>query len=198
VAADLRRMATPSSVERAATWFATSIGTSLGQLVVVASDRGIVAADLGGEYRSMVASVERRHDVDVRRADRALADVRADARTYFGRPARPLRHPVDLSIARTEFWRGVYEAAIAVPLGELRTYGDVAAAAGSPRAWRATGHALRHCPVELWIPCHRIVPVGPGLGTYGGRPDVREFLLRHEGSLPPPRGGGRSADRTGR
>ena len=47
----------------------------------------------------------------------------------------------------------------------------------------AAGHALRVCPTELWIPCHRVVPAGPGFGTYGGHPERREFLLRLEGAI---------------
>ena len=179
-------------------WRATSIATPLGTLVAVVSDRGVVAADLDVSFRTSVARLETTHDVAIRRDDRGLADVRADARSYFGRRPRALATPVDLAIAHTDFWRGVYAATIAVPLGELRTYGDVAAAAGHPRAWRAAGQALRHCPVELWIPCHRVVPVGPGLGAYGGRPDLREALLRHEGSLPTRGRRGRSEVRTGR
>lgn len=200
MAADLSAVAAPAGSERqptgapGRTWRATAIDTPLGPLVVVVSDAGIVAADLGVAYRPFVAELEHREDVAVARDDRGLAGVRREARAYFGRRA-PLATPVDLRGVATPFRRAVYAATIDVPLGELRTYGDVAAAAGSPRAWRAAGHALRHCPVELWIPCHRIVPTGPGLGTYGGRPDLRIALLRHEGSLPP---GGRSRSRTGR
>ena len=108
---------------------------------------------------------------------------RDDARAYFARTVRALAVPADLRSAGTPFTRAVYEATIAVPYGELRTYGDVAAAAGRPRAWRAAGHALRVCPIELWIPCHRVVPAGPGFGTYGGHPERREFLLRLEGAI---------------
>jgi len=42
---------------------------------------------------------------------------------------------------------------------------------------------MRVCPIELWIPCHRIVPAGPGFGTYGNHPERREFLLRLEGAI---------------
>jgi O6-methylguanine-DNA--protein-cysteine methyltransferase len=42
---------------------------------------------------------------------------------------------------------------------------------------------MRSCPIELWIPCHRIVPSGPGFGTYGDHPDRREFLLRLERAI---------------
>jgi methylated-DNA-[protein]-cysteine S-methyltransferase len=190
VAADL-------TVARDGEWRATSLATPLGQLVAVAGPRGVVAADVGVDLRAYVSRLEASHDVAIRRDDRGLRDLREDARRYFARRPRPLTEPVDLEIARTPFWRDVYAATIDVPFGELRTYGDVAAAAGRPRAWRAAGHALRHCPVELWIPCHRVVPSGPGLGTYGGHPEVREFLLGLEGSLPT-RSRGRSAARTGR
>jgi methylated-DNA-[protein]-cysteine S-methyltransferase len=191
-------VATHLSMAPGGTWRATTISTPLGLLVAVANERGIVAADLDVDDRAYLAGLEERWDVTIRRDDRGMAHVRADVRAYFARRPRPLSEPVDLAVASTPFSRRVYEATTAVPFGELRTYGDVAAAAGSPRAWRAAGHALRHCPVELWIPCHRVVPAGPGLGSYGGRPDVRAALLRLEGALPDPPRTGRSAVRTGR
>jgi methylated-DNA-[protein]-cysteine S-methyltransferase len=158
--------------------------TPLGELLVACSDAGIVAtsftADL--EPARFADRLERRHDAQVRREGSA-ASVRRDLRGYFDGRLRTFETPVDLSIANTPFWRSVFRETIAVPYGELRTYGDLAAAAGSPRAHRAAGHAMRTCPIELWIPCHRIVPSGPSLGTYGGHPDRREFLLRLERAI---------------
>jgi methylated-DNA-[protein]-cysteine S-methyltransferase len=191
-------VATDLSMAPGGTWRATTMPTPLGLLVAVATERGIVAADLDVDERAYVAALEARWDVAIQHDDRGMAHIRADVRGYFGARPRPLTAPVDLAFAGTPFRRRVYEATSAVPFGELRTYGDVAAAAGSPRAWRAAGHALRDCPVELWIPCHRVVPAGPGLGSYGGRPGVRAALLRLEGSLPDPPRAGRSAVRTGR
>jgi methylated-DNA-[protein]-cysteine S-methyltransferase len=63
------------------------------------------------------------------------------------------------------------------------TYGDVAAAAGRPGAARAAGSTLASCPIELFVPCHRVVPAGPGLGSYGGADGRRAMLLRHEGAI---------------
>jgi methylated-DNA-[protein]-cysteine S-methyltransferase len=158
--------------------------TPIGELLVAVSEVGIVAtsflADL--EPARFVERLERRHATQVRRGGSA-ASVRRDLRGYFAGRLTTFETPVDLSIARTPFWRSVFRETIAVPYGELRTYGDLAAAAGSPRAYRAAGHAMRTCPIELWIPCHRIVPSGPGLGTYGGHSQRREFLLRHEGAI---------------
>jgi methylated-DNA-[protein]-cysteine S-methyltransferase len=158
--------------------------TPLGELLVARTDDGIVATSFTADLDPDVFAdrLERRHETRVRREGSA-ASIRRDLRGYFGGKLKTFATPVDLSIARTSFWRRVFEETIAVPFGETRTYGDLAAAAGSPRAWRAAGHAMRTCPIELWIPCHRIVPSGPGLGNYGGHPERREFLLRLERAI---------------
>ncbi|MGH2679881.1 MAG: MGMT family protein, partial [Actinomycetota bacterium] len=48
---------------------------------------------------------------------------------------------------------------------------------------RAAGSALARCPIELFVPCHRVVRAGPSLGSYGGYDERRLFLLRLEGAL---------------
>ena len=63
------------------------------------------------------------------------------------------------------------------------TYGDVAAAAGAARGGRAAGSTLARCPIELFVPCHRVVRAGPRLGSYGRHDDRRRFLPRLEGAL---------------
>jgi len=158
------------------------VATPLGPLTVVVSTAGVVATELGDASDRFLDELVGAGDPRPLRDDAGLAEVREDAEAYFGARAETFRTPVDLSFA-TGFTRRVYEATIDVPYGELRTYGDVAAAAGSPRAFRAAGSALRHCPIELWIPCHRVVPAGPGFGTYGGHPERREFLLRLERAI---------------
>ena len=67
-----------------------------------------------------------------------------------------------------------------VPPGRVATYGDIAALAGSPRAWRAVGTIMRECR-DPAVPCHRIIGSGGGLGGYGGNLQVKRELLRAEG-----------------
>lgn len=74
----------------------------------------------------------------------------------------------------------VYAAVRAIPIGRVATYGDVAAAAGRPRAWRAVGTLMRTCP-DPAVPCHRVVAAGGRLGGYGGREDMKRYLLVAEG-----------------
>jgi methylated-DNA-[protein]-cysteine S-methyltransferase len=154
----------------------TRVPTPLGPLTVVASASGVVATELGEPSERFLEQAGADRD------DLALEAVRLDVGDYFAGRLRTFRTPVDLAFA-SGFTRRVYEATIDVPYGELRTYGDVAAAAGSPRAFRAAGTALRQCPIELWIPCHRVVPAGPGFGTYGGHPERRQALLRLEHAI---------------
>ena len=151
-----------------------SVRTPLGELTVVASDAGVVATELAEDRAAFLSRAEERFEAPAVRDAPGLADELDEVRAYFAGDLRRFRTAVDLSPVRTDFFRAVYEAAIAVPYGELRTYGDLAGAAG---------HAMRVCPIELWIPCHRIVPAGPGFGTYGNHPERREFLLRLEGAI---------------
>jgi O-6-methylguanine DNA methyltransferase len=67
-----------------------------------------------------------------------------------------------------------------IPPGQVATYGDVAAAAGRPRAARAVGNIMRGCRVH-GVPCHRVVAAGGLLGGYGGNEGLKRSLLRAEG-----------------
>lgn len=67
-----------------------------------------------------------------------------------------------------------------IPIGRVSTYGEVAAAAGTPRAARAVGNIMRECRSRD-VPCHRVVAAGGGLGGYGGNLELKRALLRAEG-----------------
>ena len=67
-----------------------------------------------------------------------------------------------------------------IPAGKVATYGDVAAAAGVPRAARAVGNIMKGCRVP-GIPCHRVVAAGGKLGGYGGSEAMKRALLAAEG-----------------
>jgi methylated-DNA-[protein]-cysteine S-methyltransferase len=150
----------------------TTVETPLGPFSVVVGDAGVIRTTFGAASR------------DVPRADRALAGVRREITAYFRGKLRVFETPVDLSGVGDGFVRKALEVVRTVPYGELWTYGDVAAAAGSARGGRAAGSALARCPIELFVPCHRIVRAGPDLGNYGGHDDRRRFLLELEGAVP--------------
>jgi O-6-methylguanine DNA methyltransferase len=78
------------------------------------------------------------------------------------------------------FRRQVLAVVRRIPAGRVATYGDVAALAGSPRAWRAVGNIMRECR-DAAVPCHRVIAAGGGLGGYGGNLQIKRELLRAEG-----------------
>jgi len=74
---------------------------------------------------------------------------------------------VPLEVEGTPFTRKIYEVVRRIPRGRVKTYGEVADAAGRPGAARAVGAAMAKCPISLFIPCHRVVAAN-GLGGFGG------------------------------
>ncbi len=80
--------------------------------------------------------------------------------------AREITAACDLS-GSTEFERKVFAALAKVRRGRVVSYGELAAAAGSPRAARAVGSALGKNPIPILLPCHRVV-ASNGIGGYGG------------------------------
>jgi O-6-methylguanine DNA methyltransferase len=69
-----------------------------------------------------------------------------------------------------------------IPSGRVATYGDVAAAAGRPRAHRAVGNVMRGCN-DSSIPCHRVIAAGGKLGGYGGDLFTKRARLIAEGVM---------------
>ena len=80
-----------------------------------------------------------------------------------------------------EFTRKVLRLCGRIPPGSVRTYGQLAAAAGRPGAARAVGQAMAANPLPLVIPCHRVVRSGGFIGGYTGGTAWKEFLLGREG-----------------
>ncbi len=66
-----------------------------------------------------------------------------------------------------------------IPAGRVATYGDIAALAGRPRAWRAVGNIMRGG--GRGVPCHRVIGASGALGGYGGNLELKRQLLRMEG-----------------
>lgn len=80
----------------------------------------------------------------------------------------------------TEFQRKVWRALCDIPYGETRTYGEIAAAVGSPKAYRAVGMANHNNPILLAVPCHRVIGANGKLVGYGCGLDMKEALLQLE------------------
>jgi methylated-DNA-[protein]-cysteine S-methyltransferase len=125
---------------------------------------------------------------DVRVLSPSVVEAEAAARqieAYMYDPAFPFTLP--LALAGTPFQRRVWQALRKIPVGRVRTYGELAAELStSPRA---VGGACRANPCPILVPCHRVV-AAHGKGGFAGATSgrwmaIKERLLRHEGVVWP-------------
>lgn len=158
----------------------------VGKLLLAATRRGLVKVSFDIEDPdATLASLAR--DVSPRILERParLDDARRELDEYFAGRRRRFDLQLDWRLAGG-FRRRVLRATARIPFGGTATYGEVAAAAGSPRAHRAAGTALGANPLPIVVPCHRVLRTGGSLGGYGGGLEMKETLLRIEGTLPRP------------
>jgi len=113
------------------------------------------------------------------RDDAAFDDLKFQLERFFqGRPA-DFDGPLDYGTA-TPFQRSVWQQLRKIPFGETRTYGQVAAAIGNPKAGRAVGAACGANPLAIVVPCHRVVAAGGELGGFSAGLEFKKFLLKLE------------------
>jgi methylated-DNA-[protein]-cysteine S-methyltransferase len=156
----------------------------LGPLIVAATPRGLVRvayADSTSRER-VLEMLAARVSPRVLEAPARLDEPRRELDQYFEGRRTKFELPIDWSHLRG-FTQKVLRETARIDFGELRTYADVAAGAGSPRAVRAAGNALGANPMPIVVPCHRVVRTGGGIGGYTGGLERKEFLLRLEGTL---------------
>jgi methylated-DNA-[protein]-cysteine S-methyltransferase len=160
----------------------------LGQVLVAATPRGLVKVALPNEetdkvLAALAASVSPR----ILEHPGRLDEARRELEEYFDGRRTSFDLPVDWRLSHG-FRRRVLRELPRIPYGETRTYSEIAASAGNPRAQRAAGSACGSNPVPLVVPCHRVVRTGGQIGNYGGGPEMKEFLLELEDALPLKRG----------
>lgn len=157
--------------------------TWMGDLLIAATDVGLCALVFAA--RSETDAVDRvaaRFPGErIERSAEKLAGSRREIEQYLAGERTRFTRPLDLGAVRGEFQRKVLELATGIPFGEVTSYGELAARAGSPGAARAVGAAMAGNPVPVVVPCHRVLESSGGLGGYTGGLDYKRKLLAHEG-----------------
>lgn len=158
-----------------------TIETTAGRFGAVLSDRGLCRLTLPTEPVSLCEAWADRWVPGARRISdaRQLADLAAQLRAYLAGERRAFDLPLDPR--GTPFQLAVWQALQGIPYGETRSYADLAAALGRPRAVRAVGRANATNPVPILVPCHRVIGKGGGLTGYAGGLEVKQRLLALEG-----------------
>jgi AraC family transcriptional regulator of adaptative response/methylated-DNA-[protein]-cysteine methyltransferase len=154
----------------------TTCESPFGPLLVAATERGVCRIIHGGSAEVLEARLcDEFSAADIARDDASLATVVTEVlhRIDGEVPAREL--PLDMQ--GTAFQRRVWQELQRIPLGETRSYAEVAEAVGAPRAARAVGSACGRNPVVFVVPCHRVIASDGGLGGYGLGLDIKRRLL---------------------
>ena len=99
----------------------------------------------------------------------------------------PCSHDLPIDVRGTAFQERVWQELRKIPVGETRSYADIAAAIGQPGAVRAVGSANGDNPVAVLVPCHRVIRSDGSLGGYAGGLDRKTRLLAAEGISAEPR-----------
>jgi methylated-DNA-[protein]-cysteine S-methyltransferase len=161
-----------------------TLDTPLGQIAVFVTPRGLVRVAYDRENFGEVAEdVAEQVSPRVLVAPQRTDIVREQLDDYFESRRTTFDLPIDWTLVRG-FNQGVLKATAEIPFGETASYGDVAAAAGSPRAARAAGNALAGNPIPIVVPCHRVIHADGGIGGYTGGLENKRFLLRLERRTP--------------
>ena len=166
-----------------------TVPTSLGRLLVAATERGVCRVALGDSAALLEADLLAEFS-----AARVVQDKSGKLHGWVTSILAYLdgREPdldLPLDIRATAFQRRVWQELQRIPFGKTRSYAEVARRIGKPTATRAVARACATNPVALVIPCHRVVRENGDLGGYRWGLDRKKALLEKEGdaqvSFPP-------------
>lgn len=143
-----------------------------GTLWLLHGERGLLSIDFDASHAARAAG--KAPEIDPPPA------LRSALGRYFAGEHETFEE-VELELYGTAFQLAVWRALEQIPWGEVKTYGEVAAMVGDPKAQRAVGAANSRNPVPIIIPCHRVVAHGSRLGGYTGGLTRKRYLLRREG-----------------
>jgi methylated-DNA-[protein]-cysteine S-methyltransferase len=158
----------------------TAADSPFGPLLLAGTPRGLVRVGLPNEDReALLAELAAKISPRVLEEPARLDEARRELDRYFAGELRRFELPLDWSLSRG-FRQQVLRGVAAIPYGETRTYTEMAAGAGNPRAVRAAGSACGSNPIPLVVPCHRVLRLSGGLGGYAGGLEMKAALLELE------------------
>jgi AraC family transcriptional regulator of adaptative response/methylated-DNA-[protein]-cysteine methyltransferase len=151
------------------------VPTSLGAMLVAATDKGVCRLSFN----------EGREAMEHRFPKAELVEGGAEFAALLAQVVAAVEAPGDfahipLDVKGTAFQEAVWQELRRIPAGETRTYAQLAAAVGRPKAVRAAGSANGANNVAVLIPCHRVIATGGGLGGYAYGLEIKRRLLEKE------------------
>jgi len=154
----------------------THFDSPLGQMLIAATSKGICRLTFDDSVESLQRLFPK---ATIVKDDGGLRELVEGALIAIEKPLAAPDLPID--VAGTAFQEAVWRELRKIPAGETRSYADIAAAIGAPKAVRAVGSANGDNHVCVLIPCHRVIRSDGTLGGYGGGIERKKKLLKAEG-----------------
>jgi len=151
------------------------VPTSLGQMLVAATDKGVCRLSFHEGREALEARFPAATLIEGGEEFAALLETVVAAVEAPGDFAH-----IPLDVKGTAFQEAIWRELQRIPPGETRSYAQLAAAVGKPKAVRAAGSANGANNVAVLIPCHRVIRTGSGLGGYAYGLEIKQKLLEKE------------------
>lgn len=161
------------------------IATPTGQMLIITDDndalRCLEWTDLTDRMERLFSRQYKGQKISLS-TGKAPAHIRDALQAYFDGSLHALDR-LTTKAGGTDFQRRVWTALRSIPVGQTRSYLDIAIAIDQPKAVRAIGLANGANPIGIVVPCHRVIGANGNLTGYGGGLDRKLWLLRHEKAL---------------
>ena len=156
----------------------SSCPSPLGTIWVASDRKGVCLLRFGLGEKEFLEAIRRAGFKQIHADQGVNRGVSEEITAYFAGTVTRFSSPVYLQ--GSPFDMKVWEALQRIPLGETRSYQDIAHQVGNPKGCRAIGGANRRNPVPLLIPCHRVIKKDGGLGGFSSGTEIKKWLLHFE------------------
>jgi methylated-DNA-[protein]-cysteine S-methyltransferase len=154
-----------------------TLDTPVGTLLLAATEAGLVRVAFPVEgHDQVLQALATRISPRLLRAPGRLDAAAHEIEEYFTGQRHTFDLPLDYRLS-SGFRRAVLTHLPGIGYGHTASYAALAAAVGSPRAYRAVGTACATNPLPVVLPCHRVVKSNGQAGSYRGGPAAKRFLL---------------------
>ena len=148
----------------------TVIDSPIGKIAIFAENEKIIRISIKTEEKSDSVITEK----ILLKAEKQLFEYFSGKRRFF---------KLEYEFFGTDFQKSVWRELEKIPFGETKTYGEIAAAIGNPKAGRAVGSSCNKNPLAIIVPCHRVIGAGGKLTGFACGTEVKKWLLGHEAGL---------------
>lgn len=157
----------------------SSLTIEFAVILLARNTRGVCSILLGDTDSQLCTDLQQRYpQAQLSRNDSALAPWLQQVTDFLAAPMTPIEFPVD--IQGTDFQKSVWAMLQDIPVGETRSYSEVAQQLGRPKAVRAVANACAANPLALIIPCHRILRADGGISGYRWGVERKRAVLAKE------------------